>query len=306
MGRVRDEHRENGRRGCTFDVRSSMFEVRSSILPTPHSPLPTLYSQSSYFVLILIDIHSHLLPAIDDGSRSVEQSLQVLEWFATEGVTDVILTPHVRASELAHDPDDSLERRAIAFDALKAHAPDSPKLHLGFEIMLDQPLPTLVMGDRRFSLAGSRYYLVEFHWSIAIQSAEAALRKISQAGAIPVVAHPERYDSCGPQAATAWCAAGARMQVDATTLVRSSLRGRRARQLVAHGLASVVAADNHGGDRCISTAVRFLEERGAPEAAHWLSTKNTAAMLQDRDVTDVPAISLREDVWNRIKHIMGR
>ena len=254
----------------------------------------------------MIDIHSHLLPAIDDGSRTVEQSVQVLEWFATEGVTDVILTPHARASELAHDPDDSLERREMAFDALKEHAPDSPKLHLGFEIMLDQPLPRPVIEDRRFSLAGSRYYLVEFHWSIAIQSAEAALRRMSQAGAIPVVAHPERYDSCDPRAVATWCTAGARMQVDATTLTQSSQRGRKARQLVAHGLASVVAADNHGGDRCISTAVRFLEERGAPEAAHWLSTKNTTAMLEDRDVTDVPAITLRENTWSRIKHIMGR
>ncbi|MFQ5705514.1 MAG: CpsB/CapC family capsule biosynthesis tyrosine phosphatase [Gemmatimonadales bacterium] len=254
----------------------------------------------------MIDIHSHLLPAIDDGSRSVEQSVRVLDWFAAEGVTDVILTPHTSAAELAHDPEAAVDRRAGAFEKLAAQAPSVPKLHLGFEIMLDQPLSAMVIGDRRFSLAGSRYYLVEFHRSIAAQAAQMALKKIAQAGAAPMIAHPERYESCTPRVVAGWRSTGAKIQIDATALTRSNTRARNARQLVAHGLANVVAADNHGCDRCITTAVRFLEERGAPETAHWLATENAAAILGDRDLADVPAIPLREDMWNRIKNIMGR
>ena len=89
----------------------------------------------------MIDIHSHLLPDIDDGSRTVAQSALVLNQFAEQGVTDVILTPHISAGELELDKGDALERREVAFQLLSREAPAVPRLHLGFEIMLDHPLP---------------------------------------------------------------------------------------------------------------------------------------------------------------------
>ena len=52
----------------------------------------------------MIDLHSHLLPAVDDGSRSVGQSVRVLEQLAAQGVTAVCLTPHLRSAELAAGP----------------------------------------------------------------------------------------------------------------------------------------------------------------------------------------------------------
>ena len=63
----------------------------------------------------MIDIHSHLLPGVDDGSPSVEVSLPVLERFGREGVEVLVCTPHLRASE-AHAVDD--ERYARVFDDL--------------------------------------------------------------------------------------------------------------------------------------------------------------------------------------------
>src|SRR5258705_8031965 len=106
----------------------------------------------------VIDLHCHLLPNIDDGSRSAEESANVLRVFAEAGVTDVVLTPHLSASEMAVDGEEALERRDYAFQTLKRSAPPAPRLALGFEIMLDRPFPVLGLGDRRYSLAGSRYY----------------------------------------------------------------------------------------------------------------------------------------------------
>ena len=59
----------------------------------------------------MIDIHSHLIPAIDDGSRTLEQSRAVLRMFEQHGVQHVVLTPHVRASELATHLEEAVERR---------------------------------------------------------------------------------------------------------------------------------------------------------------------------------------------------
>ena len=102
----------------------------------------------------MIDIHSHLLPNLDDGSSTVGQSVAVLNQFAKSGVTAVVLTPHVSSRELVDDPDDPVERRQVALEALQAAAPPMPELHLGFEIMLDQLDAGDVLSDPRFSMAG--------------------------------------------------------------------------------------------------------------------------------------------------------
>ena len=98
----------------------------------------------------MIDLHSHLLPAVDDGSRSVEQSITVLRAMRGLGVTDICLTPHIRASRADAGPPDAHER---AFEALRSQAGAEPRLHRGAEVMLDQPL-TVDAGSTRAVVAG--------------------------------------------------------------------------------------------------------------------------------------------------------
>ncbi|MBW8839744.1 MAG: hypothetical protein JF602_07820, partial [Gemmatimonadetes bacterium] len=86
----------------------------------------------------MIDLHSHLLPAVDDGSRSVAQSVQVLEQLAAHGLTAVCLPPHLRSAELAAGPPPAHDS---AYDALLAAAPAVPRLFRGAEVMLDRPVP---------------------------------------------------------------------------------------------------------------------------------------------------------------------
>jgi protein-tyrosine phosphatase len=252
----------------------------------------------------LIDLHSHLLPDIDDGSRSVTQSVLVLKQFAEDGITDVVLTPHVAAGELAFDKEDALERREVAFTLLSRDAPPTPRLHLGFEIMLDVPLAAGILEDRRFSLAGSRYYLVEFPISVAEDDATSLVEGLVGGDAVPLIAHAERYRYCSIKSVARWKQLGAKIQVDATTLTRTSYRGRIARQLLSAGLADVVAADNHGDDRVLGSAVRFLSNHESAHIARSLDESNPKAVLENRDMSMVPAAKFREGLWSRIKHYM--
>jgi protein-tyrosine phosphatase len=253
----------------------------------------------------VIDLHCHLLPNIDDGSRSAERSAAVLAEFATAGVTDVILTPHLAASAISTGGDQAVERRAQALEVLKRRAPSQVGLSLGFEIMLDQPMPVLALGDRRFSLAESRYYLVEFPLSIVAQFATAVLGQMTRSGVIPIVAHPERYQSCSPAVVADWRQAGAKIQVDATTLTRPHLRGRRARALVEQGLADVLAADNHGDYRSLRTAVEYLTSRGAALTASRLTTDNPGAVLSGGEMQPVGPVVLPQGLGERIAKLFG-
>lgn len=250
----------------------------------------------------MIDLHSHLLPAVDDGSRSVEQSCTVLRRMAELGVTDICLTPHVRASRadvsppLVHD---------AAFAQLRARAPAEPRLHRGAEVMLDHPLKAGAEQMRRLTLGGTRYLLVEFSPLVAYDTVMRALRNVLESGLTPIVAHPERYRCCSAAAVMAWRELGARMQVDATTLVGDRTRATRARALVAQGLADIVAGDNHGDDRTIATAHRALMEQGGSEQATLLATDNPAAILRDAPLAPVPPLELKLSLLRRIRGLFA-
>jgi len=249
----------------------------------------------------VIDLHSHLLPGIDDGSRSLQQSVDVLRRFVDAGISTVATTPHLRASDANLRGEEVIERRDLLLAELRRNTPPGVELHPGFEIMLDAPLSAYVLGDRRFAIAGSRYYLVEFPTSVGGAPATAAIGQIQQAGVTALVAHPERYHACTIRDFRAWVSFGAVLQVDATAITRPTIRGDMARKLVQQGLAHIMAADNHGDRRSLRTGRRYLEERGAPEVAHWLSTENPKAIVEDQAVSSVGPVKLKLGVGERVK-----
>jgi protein-tyrosine phosphatase len=249
----------------------------------------------------VIDLHSHLLPGVDDGSRSVEQSIQVLASMAGQGVTDVCLTPHFQAGRAEAGPPPAHEQ---AFAALLAQAPVAPRLHRGAEVMLDRPISRPVALARNVTLNGTGYILVEFPRLVAYDLITNALSQVLAQGLVPVLAHPERYSSCSVEAVRHWKSLGAKMQVDATTLLTSQARGQRARQLVSEGLADILAGDNHGDERTVATGARFLRAQNGDEQVELLAVQTPGAILADRPVTPVPPLRIRQSWMRRIKEFL--
>jgi protein-tyrosine phosphatase len=249
----------------------------------------------------VIDLHSHLLPAVDDGSGSVAQSVKVLTAMARLGVTDVCLTPHMQAGNAEYGPTTAHQR---AFEALRAQAPFSPRLHRGAEIMLDRPLTRPVALARNVTLGGSHYILVEFPRLVSYDTVTSALTQVVALGLIPVLAHPERYSCCSVDSVRHWRAVGARMQVDATTLLTGQARGQRARQLVSEGLADILAGDNHGDDRTVATGARFLKAQDGEQQVELLVARNPSAILEDAPLSPVPPLRIRQSWMRRIREFL--
>ncbi len=238
----------------------------------------------------------HLIPGVDDGSHTVEQSVDVLEKFARQGVTAVCCTPHLKASALDDPPCAEME---ALLENLADAAPPSPALHLGFEVMLDVPDPAL--GERCLGLGGSRYVLVEFGRLVPADASVEILGRIASQGVFPVLAHPERYAVCSPELAERWRAAGAALQVDATTLLGESRRAVRARALLEAGCAAIVASDNHGDTRSVAAAVEWLGTHGGAVQAGLLAVDNPAAMLAGRPLAPVPPLRIRRSLYTKFK-----
>lgn len=251
----------------------------------------------------MIDLHSHLLPRVDDGSRSVEQSVEVLNRFKAQGVTAVCLTPHLLAS---HAPAGVPPAHHRAWDELHAVAPAGVTLYRGAEVMLDRPLAAAVAEQRAVTINGSRYLLVEFPRLVAAQTVEHALALVVSIGLVPLLAHPERYSCCSPESAHRWKGLGALLQVDGPTLLSSRPRGERARELLQYGLADIAAGDNHGDDRSLKAPWDALIDHEGGIQANLLLRRNPAAILADEPLDPVPPFTFRLAFLERIRAMFGR
>ena len=142
----------------------------------------------------MIDTHSHILYGIDDGSHSIEESLEILSIANANGVKDIVLTPHyIKDSkynannklkkELLNNLQKELKRKKININ-----------LYLGNEVYIDENLPSLLNTDIS-TINNSNYLLIEFSLSIKPQNLEEVLDELEEAKIIPIIAHPERYTS---------------------------------------------------------------------------------------------------------------
>ena len=170
--------------------------------------------------------------------------------------------------------------------------------------MLDRPLADSIGRRRDVTLAGSRFLLVEFSRLVPFETIIRALHQVVEVGLVPVLAHPERYSACSPAAVRRWREVGARMQIDAGTLATHSSRGDRARQLVAEGLADIIAGDNHGDGRSVLAGVTMLEEHGGEVQAELLGTTNPAAILEDGELQPVPPLPLKRSWLRRLRRLL--
>lgn len=247
----------------------------------------------------MIDVHTHLLPGVDDGSRSIESSVETLRRFAADGVTAVVCTPHLNASRVAEAPH---ERHDELLAQLAAAAPSVPRLLRGFEILLDAPGADL--SDARLGLGGSTARLLEFARMGLPPTAPKELLRLRMSGLVPIVAHPERYWGCNVAVVEKWRGSGAVIQMDVTAILGPRRMHRFAEELLARGMVDLFASDTHVDQRTLKTARQWLEEVTTKETANLLTYENPRRLLADDDVLPVPPIKLHLDMIRRLRELV--
>jgi protein-tyrosine phosphatase len=247
----------------------------------------------------MIDLHSHLLPGVDDGSPSLARSVPVLQRFAGQGVECLVLTPHLLASRAATAPH---AKHAVLLDELRAAAPEGPDLLSGWEIMLDEP--NVDLRARHLALGHSTAILVEFPRVAVPVRAGAELARLRDAGLTPVLAHPERYWGCTAQKVEEWRSAGAVIQMDVASLAGRGTIAATARALLADGLVDCFSSDNHGDSRSLASARDWLLAEATPSHAELLTRTNARRVLDDLPPLPVPPIRRTGGVLSRLGHLL--
>lgn len=142
----------------------------------------------------MIDLHSHILNGIDDGSKTLEESIKILKEEAEFGITDVVLTPHyIRDSKYNanNKTKDSL------FKTLKKEVEKEKikiNLYLGNEIYIDEGIPKLLSSEIK-TINNTNYVLVELPLNHEYLMLDEVLNELACNNLKPIIAHPERY-SC--------------------------------------------------------------------------------------------------------------
>ena len=187
----------------------------------------------------MTDLHTHILPGMDDGPKDLASALALLEAQARQGVTQVALTSHYHCETEALSS--FLDRREAAFRQLAQAAPGDMKLKRGCEVFFSPELLSLEV--EQLCLEGTNVLLLE----LPVMQRPAFLQEVfdglDRRGIVPLIAHVERYAYVerDPRLLADWMEQGAMIQVNAGSLAQSAF----ARKLVKWGLVHVAASDTH-------------------------------------------------------------
>ena len=139
-----------------------------------------------------VDMHSHLIPGVDDGVNTPEQALVCLKQFADWGIQKVITTPHISRDWY---PNESGRLRAeqATLQTLANENGLALTIEVAAEYLLDEFFPALLASDDLLTFGTARYLLFELGWAAAPYQINDILFRLQTRGFAPVLAHPERY-----------------------------------------------------------------------------------------------------------------
>lgn len=140
-----------------------------------------------------VDIHNHILPGIDDGAKTVEDSLALIQDFGEFGVTDFICTPHVMENYYPNTPDTIHNALSLLNNGLKMNDLNHIRLEAAAEHMIDAGFEGKLAQNSIMPLADS-YILIEMSYLQPSLNLFDMVEKISERSLYPILAHPERYN----------------------------------------------------------------------------------------------------------------
>ena len=248
----------------------------------------------------MIDLHSHIIPGVDDGVRSLDEARSLARLAAGEGVEAIAATPHVRTD--FPTTVEQMERGVAELreDFLAAEIP-LRVLH-GGEVALERLADLEPDELRRFTLAQTgRYLLLETPYFGSPLALAPAVMSLREAQITPLLAHPERNADVQrrPELVQTLVDLGAVVQVTAASLDGRFGRSTRraARALLARRLVHVLASDAHGPDRRDAGLAAAVAAVGDDALAHYLVEEAPEAITLGVPIRPPPRLRRRRLRW---------
>jgi protein-tyrosine phosphatase len=247
----------------------------------------------------VIDIHSHILPDLDDGARTLEESIQMLRMAYAAGTTDIVASPHAN-QEYDFDPL-TVERK---IGELQAAVGDNPRIHFGCDFhLIPENIEDALRAPEKYSIGHRGYLLVEFSDFYIPPKMSATFARMMQAGLRPIITHPERNQLLQARFASIqqWVAQGVMVQITALSFLGRFGKSAKktADRLVEQGMAHIIASDAHD-TRWRTPDMReprdYIQRRYGEEAVERLFMENPRDVLAGVPISGLP-IPIRRKRW---------
>lgn len=227
----------------------------------------------------MVDIHTHVLPYLDDGSDDIETSIEMIRTAVEHGATVIICTPHYRRPYIK-----SVEKIKQVFDELKARAEQEGievELRLGEEVYMRPDMIEKLKKGEALSINGTKCVLVEFDFE-AYFDIPMVVEMLVDAGYKPIIAHIERYRYADLSMAEDVRKAGGLIQVNANSISGRAKKYyyKKVKKLLKAGLVDFIASDYHDGRQyTLDTTYEFIKKKFGAITAEKLFYLNASRYL---------------------------
>ncbi|MGQ9625556.1 MAG: tyrosine-protein phosphatase [Anaerolineae bacterium] len=243
----------------------------------------------------MIDIHSHILPGLDDGAQDLAESIAMARMAQADGVKEIIATPH-NANWMGSRREEVLSLAKDLQAELEAKGIDV-RIVPGVEVYLVPELARQLATGQAFTLDETRYLLLELPLSAYPVYTEQVIFELQVRGIVPVLAHPERNVAFQENVNLLFplVERGALAQLTAASLegIFGPLAQETARIMLEHKLAHFIASDAHGLINRTPVLSKGVEEAAkviGPEGARAMVEGRPAALLRDEEITTEPPV----------------
>ena len=232
----------------------------------------------------IIDVHSHIIPKADDGSRYMGETLELLKAAYRQGVRGVVATPHFIRGHNKMDSDTIL-KKVSKLQTLASQIASDLTIYTGHELLYFDGAVEYLKAGRILTLGGTRYVLVEFLPSVPYGEIFMAVRNLMFAGYFPVLAHVERYQCLRKKGCVEELIhAGAYMQMNFKSLVGIKRLADRSwcRKVLLEGKIHLLGSDMHRLEYRppeIEKTTTWITKRGGTELLENLTWKNPSKVL---------------------------
>lgn len=242
-------------------------------------------------VSVTVDIHSHILPGVDDGAEDFAEAVDMLRIAAVNGTTDIVLSPHFLTTDMRSSNLDkkALEARFNNFKSKISEQLPNINLYFGAEVFGVSNIEDFLEDGEIIPINGNKYVLTEFDFDDSPKRALEITKALIGSGYSVVIAHPERYSfvQYEPRLIVPFLEEGAVLQINAASILGANgpIAEDVALSFLENQLAAVVASDCHSAfyrSPDLSEAYSFVSSQFSPEYADNLFTFNPLSIINGK------------------------
>lgn len=235
-----------------------------------------------------IDIHCHILPCVDDGSNSMEQTINMIKIAEASGTRIMIVTPHYHEGRSTCTYDEILDKLKEIVDNTE-FLEHNVKLYPGCEIYYTHDSLKALKEHRIPSLANSKYVLLEFSPQIEFRNMKSALQEYIFEGYSPIIAHIERYKNvaCKLELVEELVDMGSYVQVNARSVEGQNGYDSKkvSRKLLKHNMVHFIGSDSHEDQKRspdIRKCIKYIKRKFGGDYLYELMIDNPGRIIADQ------------------------